>query len=250
MRVIRPFISLTILLAAFPLCAQDLATTCHATSSYDVTLNADSVTFDRAAPAPLRVEIQRGSLRTDGAPVPLNAENQDRMTLFERDLRALAPRARVVAQNGVDMAVQAVRAEADGMQLTAETRTELDQRLSAHARELKQRIAASHSTHDWDGDAINQYANQIAGDLMPLIAGDMGQQAIDAALNGDLQAAAALRDRAASLSTQMQPRLLRRMQALRPQIQALCPSIQALSELQEGVRASNGQPLDLVQTTR
>ncbi len=250
MRVIRPFISLTILLAAFSVCAQDLASTCHATSSYDLTLNADNVIFDRPTPAPLRVEIQRGSLRTDGAPVQLNAENQDRMTLFERDLRALAPRARMVAQNGVDMAVQAVRAEAGSMQLSAETRTELDQRLSAHARELKQRIAASHSTHDWDGDAINQYANQIAGDLMPLIAGDMGQQAIDAALNGDLQAAAALRDQAASLSTQMQPRLLRRMQALRPQIQALCPSIQALSELQDGVRGSNGQPLDLIQTTR
>jgi hypothetical protein len=150
----------------------------------------------------------------------------------------------------VDMAVQAVHAEAGGMHLSTDTRAELDQRLSAHAVELKQRIANSRSTHDWDGDAINQYANQIAGDLMPLIAGDMGQQAIDAALNGDLQAAADLRDQAANLSTQLQPRLLRRMQALRPQIQALCPSIDQLSDLQEGVRASNGQPLDLLQTTR
>jgi hypothetical protein len=237
-------------LAAGTLSAQDLTTTCHATSSYDVTLNADSVMFDRATPAPRRVEIQHGALRTDGVAVRLNAEDQDRMTLFERDLRALAPRVRMVAQNSVDMAVQAVHAEAGGMHLSTDTRAELDQRLSAHAVELKQRIANSRSTHDWDGDAINQYANQIAGDLMPLIAGDMGQQAIDAALNGDLQAAADLRDQAANLSTQLQPRLLRRMQALRPQIQALCPSIDQLSDLQEGVRASNGQPLDLLQTTR
>jgi len=250
MHLLRSTVALTLALTAVPLSAQDLATTCHATSSYDVTLNADSVIFDRAGPAPSRVEIQRGSLRTDGVAVRLNAENQDRMTLFERDLRALAPRVRAVAQNGVDMAVQAVRTEASGMQLSAETRNELDERLSTHARELKQRIAASRSTHDWDGDAINQYANQIASDLMPLIAGDMGQQAIDAALNGDLQAASDLRDQAASLSTQIQPRLLRRMQALRPQIQALCPSIQELSELQQGVRATNGQPLDLIETGR
>jgi hypothetical protein len=242
--------ALVLLLSAAPLSAQDLAATCHATSSYDVTLNADSVVFDRATPAPARVEIQRGALRTDGVPVQLNAENRDRMTLFERDLRALAPRVRSVAQNGVDMAVQAVRAEASGMHLSAATQAELDQRLSDHARELKQRIAASRSTRDWSGDAIDQYANQIAGDLMPLIASDMGQQAIDAALSGDLQAASALRDQAAGLATQIQPRLLRRMQALRPQIQALCPAIEALSELQEGVRASNGQPLELVQTTR
>lgn len=239
-----------LLLSAAPLSAQDLATTCHATSSYDVTLNADSVAFDRATPAPSRVEIRQGLLRTDGVTVRLNAENQDRMTLFERDLRALAPRVRAVAQNGVDIAVQAVRAEASGMHLSAETRAELDQRLTDHARELKQRIAASRSTHDWSADAINQYANQIAGDLMPLIASDMGQQAINAALNGDLQAASALRDQAAGLATQIQPRLLRRMQTLRPQIQALCPSIDALSELQEGVRASNGQPLELIQTSR
>ncbi|WP_458070329.1 DUF2884 family protein [Rhodanobacter sp. BL-MT-08] len=242
--------ALLLALAISPVYAQDLASTCHASSSYDVTLNADSVVFDRATPAPLRVEIQRGSLRTDGIMVQLNAENRDRMTLFERDLRALAPRVRAVAQNGVDMAVQAVRAEAAGMHLSAATRSELEQRLNDHARDLKRRIAASRSTHDWDGDAIGQYANQIAADLMPLIASDMGQQAIDAVLSGDLQAASDLRDQAASLSTQIQPRLLRRMQALRPQIQALCPSIEALSELQEGMRGSNGQPLDLVQTTQ
>lgn len=250
MPLFRFAVALTLLLSAEALSAQDLATTCHATSSYDVTLNADSVVFDRATPAPSRVEIQHGSLRTDGVTVRLTAENQDRMTLFERDLRALAPRVRAVAQNGVDMAVQAVRAEASGMHLSADTRTELDRRLTDHARELKQRIAVSRSTHDWNGDAINQYANQIAGDLMPLIASDMGQQAIDAAMNGDIQAASALRDQAANLATQIQPRLLRRMQALRPQIQALCPSIEALSELQEGVRDSNGRPLELIQITR
>lgn len=250
MPLFRFAVALTLLLSAAALSAQDLATTCHATSSYDVTLNADSVVFDRATPAPSRVEIQHGSLRTDGVTVRLTAENQDRMTLFERDLRALAPRVRAVAQNGVDMAVQAVRAEASGMHLSADTRTELDRRLTDHARELKQRITVSRSTHDWSGDAINQYANQIAGDLMPLIASDMGQQAIDAAMNGDIQAASALRDQAANLATQIQPRLLRRMQALRPQIQALCPSIEALSELQEGVRDSNGRSLELIQITR
>ena len=250
MHSFRFTVALMLLLVAAPLCAQDLATTCHATSSYDVTVNADNVIFDRAAPAPARVELQRGSLRTDAVSVRLDAENQDRMTLFERDLRDLLPRVRKVAQNGVDMAVQAVRSEASGMGLSSETHGELDQRLDARAREIKQRIASSRSTHDWDGDVINQYASQVESDLMPLIAGDMGQQAIDAALNGDMQAAATLRDRAASLSTELQPRLLQRMQALRPQIQALCPAIDQLADLQQGVRASNGQPLDLVQTGR
>lgn len=244
----RATVALMLLLSVLPVAAQDLASTCHATSSYDVTINTDSVIFDRPSPAPARVELQHGSLRADGASVKLSAENQDRMTLFERDLRLLAPRVKTVAQNGVDMAVRAVQAEAGGLGLSAETRAELDQRLQAHASEMKTRIAASRGTHDWDGDASGEYANQLGADLLPLIAGDLGQQAIDAALGGDLQAAATLRDRAASLTTEMQPRLLSRMQALRPQIQALCPAIQRLAELQQDVRGGNGLPLDLIQT--
>ncbi|MGY3039822.1 hypothetical protein ACVWWQ_001445 [Rhodanobacter sp. TND4EL1] len=227
--------------------AQDLASTCHASSSYDVTLKRGSVMFDRPSPAPFHVELQQGVLRTDGVAVKLNAENQDRMTLFERELRDLAPRVRTVARNGVDIAAQAFRAEADGMGLSADTRAELQRRLDTHAAELKRRISSSQSTHDWQGDAANQAMSQIAGDLLPLLAADLGQQAINAALSGDLQTAAALRDRAADLTTDLQPRLQARMQVLRPQIEALCPSIQRLASLQQGVRDNHGQPLNLLQ---
>lgn len=145
------------------------------------------------------------------------------------------------------MAVQGMRAEADGMGLGADTRAEFNRRLSAHASELKRRISVSQSTHDWQGDASDQAMNQIGADLLPLLAADLGQQAINAALGGDMDTAGRLRDRAADLATELQPRMQRRMQALRPQIEALCPSIRRLAELQQGVRGSNGQPLNLLQ---
>ena len=106
-----PCLLLLLILPCFAtvLHAQDLATTCHASSSYDVTVNADSLLFDRSTPAPLRVELQQGTLHTDGVAVHLNAENQDRLALFERELRALVPRVRAVAQDGVDMALQAMQ---------------------------------------------------------------------------------------------------------------------------------------------
>jgi hypothetical protein len=81
---------------------------------------------------------------------------------------------------------------------------------------------------------------------MPLLAADLGQQAIDAAISGDLDAAASLRDRATGVATDLQPRLERRMQALQPEILALCPSIRQLHELQRGVRDNRGRPLDLL----
>lgn len=230
--------------------AQDLAATCHASSSYDLTVRADSVLFDRPQPAPFRVELHGGALRTDGKPVRLGDEEQDRLALFERELRALVPRVRSVAEQGVDLAVRAVHDEAASMQLSTDTLAELDRRLALRAAELKQRIAASNSTHDWQGGIAEQYANQVAGDIVPLIAADLGQQALTAALSGDLQTAARLRDEAADLSTELQPRLQRRMQALRPQVQALCPSIQRLAELQQGVHAADGRPLQLLQIDR
>ncbi|WEN15974.1 DUF2884 family protein [Rhodanobacter sp. AS-Z3] len=250
MFVRRSSVLLVSLLATCAVHAQDLAATCHASSSYDVTVKPGSLLFDRPAPAPFHVELQQGALRTDGVTVKLNAENQDRLTLFERELRALAPRVRTVARNGVDIAAQALRAEVDGMGLSADAHAEFLRRLDGHAAELKQRISISQSTHDWQGDAANQAMSQIAGDLLPLLAADLGQQAINAALSGDLQTAATLRDRAADLATDLQPRLQARLQVLRPQIEALCPSIRRLAQLQQDVRGSNGQPLNLLQVSR
>lgn len=235
------------MLGTTPSYAQDLATTCHATSSYDVTLRPDSLLFDRPSPAPTRVEMQQDELRIDGIAVPLTPAQQDRLSLFERDLRVLVPRVRKVAQGGVDIAAQALQTEVAGLGLSADTRTEFDRRLATHAAELKQRIAHSKSTHDWDGDAIQQYADQVTADLMPLVAADLGQQAINTAMTGDLQTAARLRDRAGSLVTGLKPRLEQSMQALRPQIDALCPAIQRLARLQQGLRDSKGRQLHLLQ---
>lgn len=247
MRLLCQLVMLSPLLAVMPLHAQDLATTCHASSSYDVTIRQDSLLFDRAAPAPTQVLLQDGTLRTNGNAVRLNAEDQDRLALFERHLRQLAPQVREVALSGVDLATRAMHDEAAGMGLSEDTRAELDQRLLAHSAELKQRITASNSTHDWQGPMLQQYANQVAADIAPLLAGDLGQQALNAAMSGDLQTAASLRDRAGDLASGLQPRLLQRMQGLRPQIQALCPSIRELAELQQGVRGSDGRPLNLLQ---
>lgn len=227
--------------------AQQLAATCHASSSYDLTVLPHSLLFDRSTPAPRRVLLHNGTLQVDGHAVALNDEDRERLSLFGRHLRALVPRVKAVADQGVDVAVQAIRSEADGLNLGADTRVELDRRLAADAADLKQRIAASDSTHDWHGSAADQYTQRLAADIVPLLAADLGQQALTAAMSGDLQAAAALRDRASSLADTWPARLQQHMQVLRPQIEALCPDIQRLASLQRGMRDGQGRALDLLQ---
>ena len=235
-----------LLAAATSACAQDLANVCHASSSYDLTVAPDALLFDRATPAPRRIQLHAGQLAVDGVAVRLNAEDHDRLALFEEQLRALVPKARSVADHGVDLAINAVRAETASLGPSADTRAQLDAKLATHAAELKRRIAASTSTHDWQVGAFDQYADAIAADIAPVLAADLAEQAVAAAVNGDLAAAASLQARAADLTGDLQPRLERRMQALRPQIQALCPSIRSLHELQRDVRGGDGRPLDLL----
>jgi hypothetical protein len=241
------FVACVVALGCGSLHAQDLAKVCHATSSYDLTVEPDRLVFDRDAPAPTRVVLGAGTLLTDGQAVALNDEDQDRIALFQRNLRALMPRVKSVAQHGVAITMQTIHDESASLNLDPDTSAELDRRLAAHAADLRQRIADSHSTHDWHGDAADNYANQILSDITPLLASSLGQQALNAAMTGDLQQAGTLRDQASNVATNFQPRLQRRLQALQPEIQALCPDIQRLSQLQEGLRASNGRPLNLVQ---
>jgi len=237
-----------LVLAPPPAHADDLANVCHASSSYDLTIAPNSLIFDRAEPAPRRIDLHGGKVSLDGVALHSNAEDADRLALFEQDLRALMPKAKAVAASGVDLLGKAVHAEAVGLGLGAQTQAELDARLAARIGELKRRIAASTSTHDWQGDAFDRYATEITAEIAPLVAADLGAQAIDAAVGGDLERAASLRERAATLASGDLPTHLEgRLQALRPQILALCPSIQQLYELQRGVRDTHGRPLGLLE---
>lgn len=228
--------------------AQDLGTTCRVASTYDLTVRPDALVFDRADVAPRAVRMHDGSLSTDGQSVPLRADEQDRVALFERNVRALVPKVKSIANDGVDLAARAVRDEAVTAAPGAVASGELDRVLNARVADIKRRIAASQSTRDWQEDAMRAYAQEIVSDVTPILTQDVGGEAMQLAMNGDLQGAAALRDRVASVSTGGQARVVARLEsALKPRIQALCPSIRQLNDLQSGLRDASGRPLLLLE---
>ena len=96
-----------------------LADTCGASSSYDVDVGTRMLRFDRADPAPRRVEIGERSLRVDGQAIALEAAVRMHLVEFEQGVRALLPRVRRIAGDGVDLAVSALRAEAAALGLGA-----------------------------------------------------------------------------------------------------------------------------------
>lgn len=229
--------------------AQELDHTCRIASTYDLTLRADALVFDRAEVAPRSVRMHEGSLSTDGRPVPLRPDEQDRVALFERNVRVLVPKAKALASDGVDVAAKAVRDEAATAAPGALASGELDRTLNARVADIKRRIGASQSTRDWQEDAMRAYAQEIVSDITPILTEEVGGEAMRLAMSGDLQGAADLRDRVASVSTGGQARVVARVEsALKPRVQALCPSIRQLQDLQSGLRDADGRPLLLIES--
>lgn len=233
--------------AAFPAGAQELASVCHASSSYDLTVLPSTIVFDRPDVAPRKIVVGDSRLQVDGAAVTLRSDQQDQLALFDSGVRDLLPKLRQVAGQGVDIAAASVRAEIAAQAPNALADGELDRRLRAHVAELHARIARSNSTHDWQGDAFDRYANDMSADLLPLVAGSLTDEAVQMAMSGDLQGASDLRDRASSLASGLPDRVRRTLETrLAPSIRALCPNIRRLAELQDGLVDGKGRSLDLL----
>lgn len=229
--------------------AQGIDHTCRIASTYDLTLRPDALVFERAEVAPRSVRMHDGGLATDGRQVALRPDEQDRLTLFERNVRLLVPKAKSLATDGVDVAAKAVRDEAATAAPGALASGEFDRALDARVADIKRRIAASQSTRDWQEDAMRTYAQEIVSDITPILTQEVGGEAMQLAMNGDLQGAADLRDRVASVSTGGQARVAARIEAaLKPRVLALCPSIRQLQDLQSGLRDADGRPLVLIES--
>lgn len=224
----------------------ELADTCGASSSYDLDVAIDALRFERAAPAPLRIELDEGRLRVDGIDAATDAATRARLVEFEQGVRALLPRARRIGTDGVDLAISALDAEAAALRLGAATRADIATRLARHATDLKRRIASSTGTREWQPEALERELEAVVAEIAPLAAADLAQQALAATLEGDFERAAELQAGALDLVDELQPRLERRMQPLRARIEALCPELQRLHRLQREVRGPDQATLHLL----
>lgn len=229
--------------------AQSDLNVCHVQSSYDFSLSSGGLLFDRTSPAPQRVWMHGGHLQADHQAISLAAADRQRVEDFQQTVEALLPKARAIALRGVDLAAEGVREQARVSTPQLAASGELDTRLEDLTANLKTRIQRSQSTHDWHGPAFQQYVDQyLVGNLVPLLASDMLQQAINVAISGDLDQASALRDRAANLADSLRSRVRGKLDQLKPRIRALCPSLQKLDALETHMdaRLPNGSTLNLL----
>lgn len=225
----------------------ELAGTCGAESTYDLSIGPQWLHFQREHTLPGDVRLGAGRLQVDREDTPVNLEDRDRLVLFEQVLRALVPEVKDVARRGVDLALGAVREEMrrvtggpPSAQVEAQMRTRRDQ---VHAR-----IDASTSTRDWQGEAFELEMQSIANELVPLLAADIAQRGLTLAMAGDMAGAAALQRQAQNLPQTMRARIERSLEPLQPEVARLCPRVRELAELNQGMslRLEDGRRLELL----
>jgi len=229
--------------------AKDLDANCPVRSNYDLTVRDTALLFERTSAPPQRIEMRSGGLAVNGAAVPLNAADRSRITSIEQTVRMLVPMIKTTAQRAVDLAAAAVREEAASASPKYAANPKLNAQLDARARELKARIAGSFSSKDWRGAAFNGYIANILGDVLPLIAGDLAQDALQATLQGNLTQAAALTERAAALRPSLDKRMHAKLEVLQPDFDNLCPHIRKLDALESAISTPlpGGARMDLIQ---
>jgi hypothetical protein len=242
-------IALPAVLLAVTTQARGLDEVCRARSAYDLTVNDAALLFERRRPGAQRLEIGRGRLAVNGFVVPLDARDRQRIGAYEAAVRALIPRIKALAQRGVDLSAAAVREEAANVSPRAAADPKFEARLEARARNLKTRIASSTTTKEWQGAAFNRYTTEIVADVVPLVAGDLAQQALELAVKGDLAGAAKLTDRAAGMRTSLEARIRNKLTVLEPELAKLCPSFDWLDALESALtaRLPDGSRLDVIE---
>ena len=178
---------------------------CQVESDYDLAVAADALVFRRDAVAPLRVEMRRGTLLVDGQAQPLGEADQLRVAKFERDLRTLVPEVKAIARDAVGIATDAVVETAGSF--SGNANPQAVQKIRSVGASVATRVDNSTDTADWRGDEFDALTRQLVAEVAPLIAGDVAEAALAAALSGDVDEVEAIEQRATALETEIQARI-------------------------------------------
>jgi hypothetical protein len=245
-RLVYAGIAALVLLAPTP--GRALDQTCHTRSDYDVTLTNAALQFDRKAAPAQRLEMRRGVLSVDNTAIALGADDRKHIAAFETRVRDLVPKIKTIAARGVDLMVLAIREEAARTSPDSAADPQINARVDARARELKQKIANSTTSKEWHVDALQGYMAVMLSDVAPLLTGDLAQKALDLTLKGDLAGVVALRDRAAALRPALEARIRAKLELLQPDIEGLCPSLRELDRLENSIARAlpDGSRLNLI----
>ena len=219
---------------------------CEVHSDYDLSLDDDSLRFEREGGTPGRIEIRRGRLLVDGEAMALGAADQARLERYEAQALRMAPEVREVALEAVDIAFTALAEVARGL---SDDPDETLAKLHEARREVARRLDGA-NTAAIDDEALDAMMEETVASLVPALVGDLVKSALAAAFTGDTARAEALEARAERMEAEIERLVEPRAKALERRAEALCAQVAALDAIEEEFefRLPGGERLDLLRS--
>lgn len=218
---------------------------CKVRSDYGLRIDDGSVLLKRKSGDPREVRIQDGRLWLDGTEQALGQADRQRVRHIEREVAAMMPEVKAIAEEGLDMAIDALAHVAtslggDDPELIAE----IEQARVEFSRAIEKKMRGD----GFDEDFLERDIEALVERLTPQIAGKVAALAISAALSGDEAAAKDFERRAEAMGKELETAMEARGKALEAKAEALCGRIEQIDEIENALdlRLADGSPLNLV----
>jgi hypothetical protein len=245
----RTALAFALLLASAATSAGSRLDACDAESDYSLKIDANAITWSRAAGTPASVVMSRGRLTVDGREVELVADDRERITEYEATVRELVPEIRAIAFEAVAIAFTAVTEVARTFSGDESEFAASQKRFATLESEARAKIEQAFTRDTWSNAEFEQFVQETVETMVPELVGNMVGKAVRIALSGDTQAAAELEERAERMEKTIEDQVEARAEALERRAESLCPIIADLDQIESGLalRLADGSALDLVQ---
>lgn len=218
---------------------------CKVDSPYDLTIASDHIEFSRDRGEPERIVMADGQLRIDGDAITLSAEDSARVRAFEDGVRELLPEVRAIGAEAIEIAYTAMSEVAIGLSDKPEP---MLKRLERSRAELEQTLLTTNSTVNLDEAVIEAAVEELVGEFVPLLVGQVATAAIAAALSGNEARIEEIEARADAMEARIESQVEARAELLEERAESLCGRIAALDEIDDALdlRLADGSPLQLL----
>lgn len=218
---------------------------CTVRSDYALQAHGSGVLLTRTAGEPRRVRMQDGRLWLDDAERELEPADRQRVRRIEAEVQRLMPEARAIAEEGLNMALDALTHVATSLGGDDPAlRTDIEAARAQFAKAIDAQL------HDGlvDEPALAHEVEVLVERLTPQIAAKVAALAISAALSGDEAAAKTFSQRAEAMGRELEAAMETRGKALGARAEALCGRLADIDAIESALdlRLADGAALDLL----
>lgn len=221
----------------------DIKIDCDMHSQYQVSMNGQAFVFENDTGRDTRLVLGGGKLFINGKQSALTPADQQRIDVFETELRVLVPEARKVVSEAVSIAIDALSEVSIALSGDEGKRADYEK---ARAKALAA-VNDSKTLPIFNVGSIDGIVDPIVAEFVPNIASSALTFAMKAMFAGE-EKNKAMDARMDAMDKELDVRVEARAKALQPLAEAMCKRIKRMDVIDDSleIRLPNGKPIDFL----